>query len=142
MSGVSDWSQAEKELYALGTRAILDDLERQQREWRESWALDSTSTDERMREHNERMRQLEEDHKAWLARFINGDTNELAQRERQGASGGEPASPSAVPAGQPDLHAAELAREIKDMDMATYAKRRAELGVRSATSMDRLFREM
>ena len=42
----------------------------------------------------------------------------------------------------PDPYAAELerARAIKGMDMATYAARRAELSVRSATDLGRLFR--
>lgn len=143
MSGVSDWSRAEKELYALGTRVLLDDLERQQQEWRESWALDSTSTDEMTREHNAKMRQLEEAHKQWLAGFLkdaSGAADEPAPT--QDVAGAEGAT---VPTGhrpqQPTPHEAELqhAREIHDMPMHEYAARRAELGVQSPTSMNKLF---
>jgi len=149
MSRIDNWDENERALYAIGTRALLDDLERQQQEWRESWALDSTSTDEMTRAHNERMRQLEEEHKAWLARFINGETDEPApthkpaQQISQDASGsgGEPATPEPGSAGRPHPHAAELerARAIRDMPMDEYAARRAELGVQSPTSMTRLF---
>ena len=40
--GVNDWSAAEKDLYATGSRAILDDLERQRQEWNAGAALDTT----------------------------------------------------------------------------------------------------
>jgi hypothetical protein len=148
MSRIDDWSDAERQLYAVGTRAILDDLERKQAEWRESWALDTTSTDARVREHNERMRQLEEDHKAWLARFINGETDEgshtdVAQGQAVGASAASPspAGPGGPGPGQPDprLAEAELAAWIKNMPLNEYAAMRDELGVQSPTSMNRLF---
>ena len=73
MGSAPNWSPAEKELYALGTRILLDDMERQRRQWAESWAPDSTSMDEAMREHAARMAQLEADQRAWFARFIDGD---------------------------------------------------------------------
>jgi hypothetical protein len=63
------------------------------------------------------------------------------QEPQQDVSLGEPASPGPVPAGRPDPRAAELerARAIRDMPMSEYAARRAELGVQSPTSMNRLF---
>ena len=70
--GVNDWDENERALYALGSRQLLDSLDRQIEEWRESWALDTTSTDEMTREHNARMRALEEQHKQWLARHLKG----------------------------------------------------------------------
>ena len=36
MSRIDEWDENERALYAVGTRAILDDLERQRREWNES----------------------------------------------------------------------------------------------------------
>lgn len=153
MSRIDDWSEAERQLYAVGTRAILDDIERQAEEWRGSWALDSTSMDEMTRAHNERMRQLEEDHKAWLARFINGEaderpqpTQDVAQGQVAGASaaGSSPAEPGGPGPGQPNpAYAAEMERApaIAEMSMADYAAMREELGVQSPTSMNKLFRE-
>lgn len=108
MSGVSDWSDAERYLYAIGTRAILDDLERQQREWRESWALDSTSADEINRQHAAKMTQLEEEHKAWLARFIDGEADQPPQPGRRGRAPDSLIDVSARAAGvldvEPTLH--------------------------------------
>ena len=150
MSRIDEWDENERALYAVGTRAILDDLERQRREWNESYALDSTSMDEINRAHSERMRKLEEDQRAWLARWLDGDADEgrpanVGQQAPQDASAsGGPATPGPGSAGQPNNpYDAELERahEIKDMDMATYAALRAELGVRSPTSMDHLFRQ-
>ncbi len=68
--GVNDWSQAEKDLYAVGTRAILDDMERV----RESMTAEldlyrndaSTRYAEQLAEHEDRLRKLAEDHQAWL----------------------------------------------------------------------------
>jgi hypothetical protein len=120
--------------------------------YRDDW---STRHAEEMQVYADRMRQLEEDHKAWLAGYlkeISGAADEPApahkpaqQEPTQDASDiGEPAAPvPQVPAGRPDPYAADraLAREIADMPMYEYAKRRAELGVRSATDMRHLFRE-
>ena len=147
MSGVNDWSQAERDLYATGTRAILDDLERQRQEWSAGAALDTTSADAVVRKHNAKMRQLEEDHKAWLARFINGEADEPAPTQNVAARGPDasPPSPSGSsdghsPGQQPNPHTDELerARAIRSLSMSEYAERRAELGVQSPTSMSRL----
>ena len=58
MSRIDNWTEVERALYATGTRAILDDLERQRQEWNAGAALDTTSTDEMTRAHNAKMRQL------------------------------------------------------------------------------------
>jgi hypothetical protein len=154
VSGIDGWSPAERQLFAIGSRAALDALSRQQEDWRESWSLDTTSTDAVVREHHARMRQLEEDHKAWLAQYLGGlyddddhqaDDHELAQAEQRGASSAArpaPASGGAARPGQPDPHAAGLdAERLRTMSMQEYAARRADLGVRSATDMNHLFGE-
>jgi hypothetical protein len=139
MSRIDDWSEAEKQLYAIGSRAILDDIERQAEEWRESWALDSTSMDEMTRKHNERMRQLEEDHKQWLTRFLrdaSGAADEGPQptqdvRGQAGASAGSslPASPAGPGREQPSL----TADDIKAMSMQDYQALRARTGLGNAS---------
>jgi len=135
VSRIDEWDENERALYAVGTRAILDDLERQRREWNESYAIDSTSMDEINRAHSERMRKLEEDQRAWLTRFINGDADEgahtdVAQQISQDASGsgGEPATPGPGSAGQPNREA-ELAEaeRIRSMPMSAWAEERQRL---------------
>ena len=91
------------------------------------------------------MRQLEEDHKAWLARFINGDDEPAPAPDVAAGDFGEASATSSTgtPDGnshrqQPNPQAKLTAQQIKDMDMATYAQLRAELGVQSPTSMSRL----
>ena len=147
--GVSEWSQAERDLYALGSRQLLDNLDRQIEEWQSSAALDTTSTDDMTREHNARMRQLEENHKAWLARFLSGDDEGAhtdVQPAPQGASSGRgPATPATVPAGLPNLdpraaeladrrRAQEMAAAVRDMDLSDYAQLRAELHIGQASA--------
>ncbi len=92
------------------------------------------------------MRKLDEDHQAWLRSLYADDgeeapTQEPGQQGHSDASLGEPATPGRAPAGRIDPHAADLerARAIRDMPMAEYARRRAELGVRSGTDMSHLF---
>jgi hypothetical protein len=115
--------------------------------YRDDW---STRHAEVMREHAERMQQLEDDHKAWLAGYlkeISGAADEGAQDvgegQRADMSAGLPASPAGPAPHQLDPQAAELARarEIADMPMNEYAARRAELGVQSPSAMNRLFAE-
>jgi hypothetical protein len=105
---------------------------------------------EELRAHQDRMRAIDEDHKARMARIVTGAADEPAPTDPQQSQVGAftagryaPASGGPGPAGQPDPHAAEadLAREIASMPLDEYAKRRAELGVRSPTDMSRLFRE-
>lgn len=137
MSGVNDWSRAERDLYAVGSRALLDELERKRQEWRESWALDSTSTGDMIREHNARMRELEEQHRAWLSGYLkdaSGEADEPAPT--QNVAGAEGAT---VPAGhrppQPNPHAAELAEaeRIRNLSLQDFAVERERL-IRSRTS--------
>lgn len=133
MSGVDDWSQAERDLYALGSRQLLDNLDRQIEEWRESWALDTSAHDDMIREHNARMRALEEHHKAWLARHLkglNGEADEpVPSHELAGAVdasvslGHRPQQPTFDP------RAAELAEaeRIRAMPMSQWAEERQRL---------------
>jgi len=141
--GVIDWSQAERDLYAYGSRALLDRMERQiqdqRREWNETYGLDSTSAAEINRQHAERMRKLEEDHKAWLAGYLAslyGDDDESPTQDvgqgQDGASAtgwSSPAGPSGPGPGRPNPHAAELeeAERIRDMPMSEYAAERQRL---------------
>lgn len=151
MSGVESWDENERALYALGSRQLLDSLDRQIEEWRESWALDTTSTDEMTREHNARMRQLEEDHKAWLARFLSGD--DQAAPKYVAAGGHEDAASVLKDASaghnglqqRPNLdpraaeladrqRAQEMAAAVHDMDLGEYAQLRAELNIGHASA--------
>lgn len=147
MSRIDNWSQAERDLYALGSRAILDDLERQQQEWRESWAPDSTSMDETHRQHAAKMRQLEEDQRQWFSRFIDGEADEPASTPDVAARGADDASlspPSGSsrghsPGQQPNPPAAELtADDIKAMSMADYQRDRERL-IRASASTRGMF---
>jgi hypothetical protein len=137
MSGIDNWSQAERDLYAIGSRALLDDLERQQREWREGVALDTTATNAMLADAAARSRAAQEETRRYLASLAGDD--ESPHTDVAGAEG------ASVPDGhrppQPNPHAAELdrARAIADMSMSEYAARRADLGVRAPESMNRLF---
>jgi len=134
MSGVNDWSEAERDLFAVGSRAALDDLERYREELNSGYAPDTTATDEMVKAHNARMRQLEEDHKAWLARFINGETDEpaptheLAGADRASVPGGTP-NGHRPQQPDPDPYAAELAEaeRIRTMPMQDWAEVRKTL---------------
>lgn len=147
--GINDWSESDKQLFAIGSRAALDDLQRTREEWNANAALDTTATDVMMREHNARVRELEEQHKAWMASYIKELTGDTAH-ERPGIGDREDASASPSRAGHgsrsqdhtdPREHELELerARTIAQMPMDEYARRRAELGVRSPTDMSHLF---
>jgi hypothetical protein len=113
--------------------------------YRDDW---SSRHAELQRAHRERMDAMAAEQAAWLARWLDGDPDEgRPQDVDQGQVEASPAGSSPAPAPGPgpgQLHPdAELerAQEIKDMDMATYAALRAELGVRSPASMDHLFRQ-
>ena len=131
MSRIDEWDENERALYAVGSRALLDDLERQRREWNESYSLDSTSMDEINRTHSERMRELEDQQRAWLASFINGDADEGTQDVGPGlgASAPEPAPAPERGPGQPDPHEAELAEaeRIRALPMTAWAEERQRL---------------
>ena len=152
MSRIDNWDENERQLFAIGSRAIIDNLERQAVAWRESWPLDTTSTDAMVREHNAKMRQLEEDHKTWLAQHLadlygtddngQGDgTNGLGQQQApHDASGRGPATPAGVPAaGRLDHVAGLTADDIAALSMADYMRLRADLGVESPASANRSF---
>lgn len=147
--GINDWTESDKQLFAIGSRAALDDLQRTREEWNAGAALDTTSTDVMMREHNARVRELEEQHRAWMASYIKELTGDTAH-ERPGTGDREDASASPSRAGHGSRsqdHTTgprdelELARAIAEMPMEEYARRRAELGVRSPTDMSHLFGE-
>ncbi len=141
MSRVDNWSRAERDLYAIGSRATLDDLDRKIEEWRSSAALDNTSTDDMIREHILRMRKLDEQHKQWIARFLNGDGQADANADVAAGSHREEAA-SSDGTGHGDRQqptnpwAAELerARAIASMPLDEYGRRRGELGIRSASN--------
>ena len=150
MSRIDNWSQAERDLYALGSRVLLDDLERQQREWREGVALDTTATDAMLAEAAARTRAAQEETRRYLASLA-GDDEPSPLQDVAAARGDRGASLPPPSAGSSDGHSpgrrqpnpheaeAERAREIAQMDMATYASHRAALGVQSATDLNRLF---
>jgi vacuolar-type H+-ATPase catalytic subunit A/Vma1 len=111
--------------------------------YRDDW---SSRHAEQLRAHNERVDSMAAEQAEWLRNFYaDGDESAPTDVDRQGsqdASGRGPATPAGVPAGQP-IHEAELerAQALKQMSMQEYAALRAELGVRSPTSMDHLFRQ-
>ena len=113
---------------------------------RESWA---GGYDQQLASHQDRMQAMRDETRAWLRAMYDDDEAEepspspdvAAQGQVVDVSAGSSASPARPGPGQrPDPHVAELAAEdIKAMSMQEYAARRANLGVASATSMDRLF---
>ena len=87
---------------------------------------------EQLRAHQDRVRQLEEDQRAWLTRFLDGDADEPAPAQDVAAGQSDRSGPSPASGQgprQPDLHAAdaELADRLRRMDMATYTKERQHL---------------
>ena len=112
--------------------------------YRDDW---SSRHAEQLQAHNERMRQMEADQAAWFKNWYDGDDESAPTDVGRGqvdasAAGSSPATPPGPGPGQP-IHAAELAEaeRIRSMSMAEYAARRAELGVRNPTDMNRLFGE-
>lgn len=131
--GVSDWSHAEKELYALGTRALLDDIERYRLELSAGVELDNTSMADAVREHEQRMSDLAAQQRAWLEDFISGGTSDPASTDPQGqvgasTAGAAPATSGPGP-GQPNPHAAELAEadRIRGLSMWDFQRERERL---------------
>ena len=125
---------------ADATASIKSDLAR----LRESW---SSGYAEQLAGHADRMAAMREDQTQWITNFINRDADEGARTDVGQGHGASATGPAPAPGpgpGQPNPHEAEAerARAIRDMSMAEYAARRADLGVRASTSMDRLFREM
>jgi hypothetical protein len=83
---------------------------------------------EMIRANQEHARRIEADRQAWLAGILGDEpTQEPAQHRSQDAHATP--GPGTVGAGRTNPHAAdlELAEDIADMDMATYAARRADL---------------
>jgi hypothetical protein len=147
MSGIDNWSQAERDLYAIGSRALLDDLERQQREWREGVALDTTATDAMLADAAARSRAAQEETRRYLASLAGNDesphTDVASQGQgRQDVSGAEPATaPSAPgPGQQPTPHAADLAeaQRIRQLPMSAWAEERQRL-IRASASNHGMF---
>ncbi len=101
----------------------------------DAYVNDCTSRySEQIQAHQARVRQLEEDQRRWLARFIDGDADHDGAQDPQGQVGAStagrnaPASSGPGP-GQPNRNPAdlELAQEIKNMSMAAYARERQRL---------------
>jgi hypothetical protein len=140
----------ERDLFALGGQALVDELERKRQEWREEWAADNTPTDDATRAHNARLRAMEESHRQWLVEWRKNQTGAAdAPADSQGQVGAATAGRNAPAPGGPGpghddpraaaLAEAELAERVRLMPMNEYAAMRAELGVQSPTSMNRLF---
>jgi hypothetical protein len=117
--------------------AMADDLQRLTEEWR------STSHQE-LADHEARMNAMRDQTRQYL-RDLTGDADVAAPVDvgqgQVGASAGAAPAASMPGPGQPDPRVAadlERAQEIKNMDFATYARLRAELGVESPTSMNYL----
>lgn len=144
--GINDWTESDKQLFAVGSRAALDDLARQAEEWRSTAALDTTSTDEMVRQHNQHVRELEEQHRQWLTRFLNGDDNATTDVAAGGlgVEGASPAAQAGSPVGhtgprqqpiRPDPREAGLtAQDIASMSMADYEALRTDLGIGAASN--------
>lgn len=123
--------------------AVIESLQTDVDRLRDTWAAGYA---EQRRASEERIAAIQEDTRTWIAGLYadddqgDGTANTLAQDGQPGAStaGQAPANGGAARPGQPD-HAAELerARAIAQMPMDEYARRRAELGIRSATDMTR-----
>lgn len=95
--GVNDWSQAERDLYTLGTRVLFDDMERQRQEWREGVALDTTATDAILAEAAARTRAAQQETRRYLASFydeesVPSDPQQIPQDAS--GSGRGPATPA------------------------------------------------
>jgi hypothetical protein len=96
------------------------------------------------------MQKAQADHRAWLESLYDDGTSEgshtdVARPGSQDASGsgGEPATPGPVPAGQPSPRAAflaeaELAERIRQTPMSAWAEERQRL-IRASTSTRGLF---
>jgi hypothetical protein len=124
-----DLEQARLDQYRADTQARLD-----------AYASDAAArTAEMLQAHRDRVRQFEEDQRAWFKSLYDGDEpapTDVGQQEpsRQGASSRGPATPAGPrPAGQPiNPHAAELAElaeaeRIKGLSMEAFAVERQRL---------------
>ena len=121
-----DLEQARLDQYRADTQARLD-----------AYASDAAArTAEMLQAHRDRVRQFEEDQRAWFKSLYDGDEpapTDVGQQEpsRQGASSRGPATPAGPrPAGQPiDPHAAEMAEadRIRDLPMSAWAEERQRL---------------
>lgn len=137
MSRIDTWDENERALYALGSRAILDDLDRVQ----ESMTADldryrddfTTRQAEQLRAHQDRVRKLEADQAAWLADFIRGETDAPAQDPQDQAVGASADTGSSSPAmpgiGAPGPGQSLTAQDIKAMPMDEYTALRARIGM-------------
>lgn len=123
--------------------AMQTNIDRLRDEWAGSYA-------EQRQAHEGRLAAMQAETKAWIKGLHaddEGAPKDVQQAPPQGASPGRgPVTPAGVvPGGLPNLDPREIELEralaIKAMTMGEYAERRAELGVRSATSMSHLFGE-
>jgi hypothetical protein len=98
--------------------------------YRDDW---SSRHAEQLRAHNERMRELEAAHAAWLTNWLDGDPDEGRPTQDVGrgqveasAAGSSPASTPGPGPGQLDPHAAELelARTLRDTPMSAWGEER------------------
>jgi hypothetical protein len=119
-------------------RAELDHL-------RESW---SSGYAQQLAAHETRLTEIRGETQRYIASLYGDDdegphTDVAAQGDRGASLSSSGSSDGHSLGQQPHPREAELAaaQQIKDMDVATYARRRAELGVRSATDMSHLFGE-
>ena len=110
---------------------------------RKSWSSGTELAD-----HEARLQAMRNETATWIrSNFVDGEASEpapttsVAGSQVDAPAGSSPASPPGPGPRQPTPHEAELqrAREIADMPMHEYAARRAELGVQSPTSMNKLF---
>ncbi len=143
--GVNDWSQAEKDLYALGSRALFDDMERYRRELSEGVALDTTATDAMIAEAAARTKAAQEETRRYLAQLAGDEPAPIdPQDQAVGASAAAGSSSPAMPGGGPgpgqpltfeDVRAAEMAEadRIRNLSLQDFAVEREHL-IRSRTS--------
>lgn len=114
-----DLEQARLDQYRANMAARLD-----------AYASDSaTRTAEMIRGHQERLRQLEEDQRAWLKSLYDGDEPAPSPNVGQGLGASGPAlapAPGPGPGQPPNPHAVELeeAERIRDLTLAEYAAER------------------
>jgi hypothetical protein len=151
---------AERDKLDQARAAWQADLDQLRAEWAGSFG-------EQLQQHEERMRQLRDQHAAWMRKASGmadepAPPQEPAQRERPGTmAAGQASTLPPAPAGRPDVgqgrarsatglrlppvtgpgqrtpHATEV--DFSRMSMQEYATRRAEFGVQDATDMRRLF---
>ena len=137
MSGADDWDANERALYALGSRLLLDDIDRYREELSAGVSVDTSISDAMIAEAAARTKAAQEETRRYLAQLAGADEPAPAQDVQQGqatvdasaAGSTAPARPGGPgPAGQPN-DAAELAeaQRLAGLTLSEFAAERERL---------------